>query len=58
MTDDVILDGIRRYKQEIETKKTDKQYIAHGSTWFSQRRWEDDYETAVQRVWLESGDDF
>lgn len=58
VTDDVILDGIRRYKQEIETKKTDKQYIAHGSTWFSQRRWEDDYETAVQRVWLESGDDF
>ena len=28
VTDDVILDGIRRYKQEIETKKTDKQYIA------------------------------
>ncbi|HGF8355583.1 TPA: hypothetical protein QFG09_001488 [Enterococcus faecium] len=44
VTDETILDGINRYKKEIAIKNTDKQYIAHGSTWFSQNRWEDDYE--------------
>lgn len=45
VTDEVILDGIRRYNKEIQLKKTEKKYIAYGSTWFNQKRWEDDYIT-------------
>lgn len=45
VTDEVILDGIRRYNKEIQLKKTEKKYIAYGSTWFNQKRWEDDYLT-------------
>lgn len=45
VTDEVIKQGIEKYNQEIQFKRTDKQYIAHGSTWFNSRRWEDDYET-------------
>lgn len=40
-----IIDGISAYKKEIEIKRTEPEYIAHGSTWFSQQRWEDDYQT-------------
>ena len=36
-----ILDGILRYKES--TKDTEPQYIMHGSTWFHQRRWTDEY---------------
>lgn len=43
-TDDEILKGIENYKREIEIKRTDKQYIAHGSTWFNQKRWTDEYD--------------
>jgi len=43
-TDDEILKGIENYKKEIELKRTDKQYIAHGSTWFNQKRWLDEYD--------------
>lgn len=40
-----IINGISAYKKEIEIKRTEPEYIAHGSTWFSQQRWEDDYQT-------------
>lgn len=40
-----IINGISAYKKEIEIKRTEPEYIAHGSTWFSQKRWEDDYQT-------------
>lgn len=43
-TDSEIAKGIENYKREIEIKRTDKQYIAHGSTWFSQKRWLDEYD--------------
>ena len=43
-TDDEILKGIENYKKEIELKRTDKQYIAHASTWFNQKRWLDEYD--------------
>lgn len=39
-----ILNGIKRYNQELKLKGTKKEYIAYGSTWFSQRRWSDEYE--------------
>lgn len=43
-TDEEIAKGIENYNKEIEIKRTDKQYIAHGSTWFSQKRWLDEYD--------------
>lgn len=36
--------GIINYKKEISIKKTEKKYIKHGSTWFNQKCWNDDYE--------------
>ncbi|WP_375180561.1 phage replisome organizer N-terminal domain-containing protein [Enterococcus rotai] len=45
VTDETIQQGINNYIQEIQFKRTDKQYIAHGSTWFGNRRWGDEYET-------------
>lgn len=50
VTDEVILDGIRRYNKEIELKKTEKHFIAHGSTWFNQKRWKDEYDSTVPQI--------
>ena len=36
--------GIKNYCKEIEAKKTEKQYIQHGSTWFNNKGWLDDYD--------------
>lgn len=44
-----ILNGIKRYNQELKLKGTKKEYIAYGSTWFSQRRWSDEYENDVNQ---------
>ena len=49
-TDDEILKGIENYKREIELKRTDKQYIAHASTWFNQKRWLDEYDLTSNRT--------
>ena len=38
--------GIIAYNAEITAKKTEKKYIKHGSTWFNQQAWNDEYETA------------
>lgn len=46
VTDEAILSGIERYKQEIAIKQTEPQFIQYGSTWFNGKRWEDDYITA------------
>jgi hypothetical protein len=45
VTDEVIADGIRRYKEHIATKHTEDKYILIGSSYFQQRRWEDEYDT-------------
>lgn len=44
VTNKQIQDGIVNYKKEIEIKRTSPEFIAHGSTWFNNRRWEDDYD--------------
>lgn len=44
VTNKDIQTGIVNYKKEIEIKKTEPEYIAHGSTWFNQQRWGDDYD--------------
>lgn len=36
--------GIIQYNTFIKQTKVESQYIKHGSTWFNQRCWEDDYE--------------
>ena len=42
-TNKEIQDGIQAYKRELVAKQTDKQYIMHGSTFFNQKAWEDEY---------------
>jgi len=39
---EVILDGLRRYKQTDQWTKDDGAFIPHPSTWLHRRRWEDD----------------
>ena len=36
--------GLEHYIEYCEKKNIQKEYIKHGSTWFNQRCWEDDYE--------------
>ena len=39
---DEVKQGILNYKKIIEINKTSIQYILHGSTFFNQKRWEDE----------------
>lgn len=45
VTNEAIQTGIVAYSKEIGIKRTEPSFIAHGSTWFGNKRWEDDYET-------------
>lgn len=47
VTDEVIADGIKRYKEHIATKHTEDKYILIGSSYFQQRRWEDEYDMST-----------
>lgn len=38
-----IVAGLTRYKLSIQANRTEDRYIKHGSTWFNQKCWEDDY---------------
>lgn len=38
-----IIAGLTRYKMFIQANNTADRYIKHGSTWFNQKCWEDDY---------------
>lgn len=38
-----IQEGILEYQKEIKFKQITEEYIKHGSTWFSNRGWEDEY---------------
>lgn len=38
--------GIKNYCAEIKAKKIETQYIKHGSTWFNNKCWNDEYETS------------
>ena len=44
VTDEEMLKGIESYKKEIKFKNTQKKYIKHGSTWFNNKGWEDEYD--------------
>lgn len=40
---ETILNGLNAYISKIKAEKTDLQYIKHGSSWFAQECWLDDY---------------
>lgn len=42
---DAVLTGVYNYIEYINLEKVPDRYIKHGSTWFHQRCWEDDYTT-------------
>lgn len=41
--------GIKNYCKECEIKNREKQYIKHGSTWFNNHCWNDEYELSAER---------
>ena len=41
--------GIKAYAKECEIKKREKQYIKHGSTWFNNAGWDDEYDLTPNR---------
>ena len=45
VTFDAVLSGVYNYIEYINMEKTPERYIKHGSTWFHQHCWEDDYTT-------------
>jgi hypothetical protein len=40
---ETIENGLYRYIRYLEQQGTDEQYIMHGSTWFGQEKWQDEY---------------
>jgi Helix-turn-helix domain len=42
---EIIENGIYRYRDYLEAQGTEEQYIMHGSTWFGQMKWQDEYTT-------------
>jgi hypothetical protein len=40
---EIIENGLYRYIRYLEQQGTDEQYIMHGSTWFNQEKWQDEY---------------
>ena len=47
---EIIKQGIEKYNEYIKNKKVEEQYIKHGSTWFNQKCWEDDYKIINNNV--------
>ena len=45
-----ILNGLNRYLNYIQQEKIPIQYIKHGSTWFNQKCWEDEYKTSNNEI--------
>lgn len=50
VTDDVISDGINRYRQYIESRKIAEKYIKQGSTWFNGECWNDEYDVSDRQL--------
>lgn len=42
-TKEEVWNGLQKYIQYIKMEKVNQQYIKHGSTWFNQECWNDDY---------------
>ena len=53
-----IVAGLTRYKLFIQANRTEDRYIKHGSTWFNQKCWEDDYSIQDNSNNIPSEDDY
>lgn len=40
---ETVQEGVKRYIEYIKANNTEQKYIKHGSTWFNQHCWDDDY---------------
>lgn len=47
---ETVKQGIIDYKKYLIANKTEERFIAHGSTWFHQRCWEDDYKIGGKAI--------
>lgn len=47
---DLISKKLDEYNQQIDFRKTEKQYIKNGSTWFNQQGWLDEYEVGKRNA--------
>ena len=52
---ETILSGLNAYINKIKAERTETQYIKHGSSWFSQECWLDDY--SAKKVFTETSSD-
>jgi hypothetical protein len=52
---ETILSGLNAYINKIKAERTETQYIKHGSSWFSQECWLDDY--SVKKDFTETSSD-
>ena len=48
--DETIRQGILNYVAYIKLKNIQPQFIKHGSTWFNQEGWNDDYSEVVENI--------
>lgn len=39
--------GVKAYANQVKSMGTEQRYIKHGSTWFNQKGWLDEYKTAI-----------
>lgn len=46
--------GLDKYIRSIEQNKTEDRYIKHGSTWFNQRCWNDEYKQVADNSGVQS----
>lgn len=46
---ETIENGLYRYLRYIEQEDLDSQFIPHGSTWFNQHRWQDEYAVQARK---------
>lgn len=46
---EAIIEGISKYKQQIEAKQTEMKYIKQPATWLNAGCWEDDYTTETKQ---------
>src|SRR5699024_4327880 len=44
VTDEEIMEGLEKYNKHRKKEKTERKYIAHGSTWFNENRCQDEYD--------------
>lgn len=49
-TKESILDGLNRYLTQIKAEGTPAKFIKHGSTWFNQRCWHDEYRNELDEI--------